>query len=74
MKTLLDYVGTGLAMVSYMLIVNGYLLPGFGIGIIASACMLLVAIVAQLHGLKWLQLFFIAANIYGVYNLWSIYP
>ena len=62
-----DYLGTGLSMIAYMFIVNGSHL-GFAIGIGASISLLIVAIKSNLHGLKWLQLFFICANIYAVIN------
>ena len=65
-----DYLGTGLSMFAYLLIVGG-MAEGFIVGIFASLCLLIVAIKSQLNGLKWLQLFFISANIYAVVNYWE---
>lgn len=64
---LCDYIGTGLSILAYLFIINGSIV-GFGIGIIASSFLLYVAIKSGLDGLKWLQLFFICANIYALTN------
>jgi len=65
MIKIFDYLGTGLSMFAYLLIING-LWSGAALGILASSCLLYVAIKTELNGLKWLQLFFIAANIYAI--------
>ena len=66
-----DYLGTGLSMVAYLLIING-LWAGAALGIAASSSLLFVAIKSGLNGLKWLQIFFIAANIYAILILTKV--
>ena len=64
-----EYLGVMASMVAYYLIATGSLTIGFKIGIIASVALVIYCISIKSWGMFTLQLYFICANIFGLYNL-----
>ena len=67
----LDYIGTGLCMVAYLMLTNGMVFLGLHIGTVGSACLIVVANRAGLRGMTGLQFFFICANIFALVRIYS---
>jgi drug/metabolite transporter (DMT)-like permease len=67
-----EYIGVMISVVAYYLIVTGELELGFTLGLLASSC--LVAYFGYIKSVPsvMLQMFFICANIYGLYNVVNI--
>ncbi len=66
---ILEYIGVTLAVVAYLLLVTGNLLDGFTVGAIASGFLAGYFITIASPASVSLQIFFIGANIYGMFNL-----
>jgi hypothetical protein len=64
-----EYIGVMASMVAYYLLVTGNVLLGATIGIIASSCLILYFGTLKSWPSAGLQLYFICANMYGLYNL-----
>ena len=64
-----EYLGVMASMVAYYLIATGSLTIGFKIGIIASLALLVYFVTIKSWGMLGLQLYFIGANILGLYKL-----
>jgi nicotinamide riboside transporter PnuC len=64
-----EYIGVMASIVAYCLIVSGNYAIGFQIGIVASFSLVCYFITIKSLPSMGLQLFFIAANIYGLLNL-----
>jgi hypothetical protein len=64
-----EYIGVMASVVAYLLIVTGSYSIGFSIGIVASLSLSLYFITIKSMPSLALQLFFIAANSYGIISL-----
>jgi len=65
---LLEYLGVLITMVAYAIIVHGNLQAGFIVGILGNFVLGAYFVKAKLNGLLSLQIYFLCANIYGLYN------
>lgn len=67
-RKLLEYMGTLLAGIGFMCLSVGYMFIGFLLGVIS--CLFLISFfkVMKLNALLCLQVFFLFANILGMYN------
>ena len=64
-----EYIGVMASIVAYLLIVTGSYSIGFSIGIVASLSLSLYFITIKSMPSLALQVFFIAANSYGIVSL-----
>jgi len=64
-----EYIGVMASIVAYLLIVTGSYSMGFSIGIIASLSLSFYFITIKSLPSLGLQMFFIAANSYGIISL-----
>ena len=64
-----EYIGVMTAMVAYTLITMGHLQLGFTLGILSSTTMFAYFMSIKSYATVGLQLFFICANMFGLYNL-----
>lgn len=65
---LLEYMGTLWAGIGFMCLSVGYMFIGFSLGVIS--CLFLISFfkIMKLNALLALQIFFLFANIIGIYN------
>ena len=63
-----EYIGVFFAAIGFTLLSTGLLYGGFILGVIS--CLLLISFFKynKLNGLLMLQIYFLFANLYGIYN------
>lgn len=64
-----EYIGVVFSIVAYCLIVTGNYAIGFETGLLASSALLIYFGTIESFASVGLQLFFIGANMFGLYNL-----
>lgn len=64
----LEYIGVTLAAIGFLCLSNSLLLAGFIIGLLSCLFLITYFKLSKLNGLLLLQIFFLFANINGIYN------
>ena len=68
----LEYIGVGFAAVGFGMLANNMLLFGFVSGTLSCICLIPYFHVMGQKGLFSLQIYFLCANILGMYNNWGM--
>jgi len=63
-----EYIGVSLAAVGFSCLSLGYMLAGFILGLLSCLFLIIFFKHNKMNGLLSLQLFFLCANILGIYN------
>ena len=66
-----EYFGVGLAIAGFSMLTIGYLFTGFTVGLLSCFVLIPFFGYVRLYGMMGLQIFFICANILGMYNNWG---
>jgi len=64
----LEYIGVSLAAVGFSCLSLGYMLEGFILGLLSCGFLIIYFKYFKMDGLLVLQLFFLCANILGIFN------